>query len=277
MPDQPISPRIQCSTGPFWAFELEATFDAAAEAGFTELELMVTRDPATQGADAPARLARERGMRIAAVHGPFLTLTRGVWSPDPLAKIRRGVEMCRALESDSFIVHPPFVWERSYARWLEHDAPGFVADTGVVVAVETMYPIWLGGRRLKAYQWVEPLELARSAHHVVMDTSHVAVARLDVMQTLSILRDKLVHVHLSNNAGDGRDGHLELDTGVVPVDPFLTELARTEYTGAVSLELSVRRYLERPRELVEALRRNREYVESKLERDARLKKELRRQ
>jgi sugar phosphate isomerase/epimerase len=276
MPEQRNLPSIQCSTGPFWAYELESTFDAVAEAGFTDLELMVTRDPATQEAATPARLARERGIRIASVHGPFLTLTKGVWTPDPLAKIRRGVEMCGALGADSFIVHPPYVWERAYARWVKQDAPDLMSETGVTVAVETMYPVWLGGRRLKAYQWLDPSELARAAGHVVMDTSHVTVARLDVMETFSILRDKLVHVHLSNNAGDGRDGHLELHDGVVPIDPFLSELVRSRYAGPISLELSVRRYLERPRELVEALRRNREYVESKLARDARLTKELHR-
>jgi sugar phosphate isomerase/epimerase len=185
--------------------------------------------------------------------------------------------MCRALGAGMLIVHPPYLWERSYARWLVHEASSFMTEARVAVAVETMYPLWLAGRKLGAYQWLEPGELARAAPCIAMDTSHVTVGRLDVLSTYAVLADKVVHIHLSNNAGDGRDGHLELDSGVVPVNRFLDELAGTGYTGSLALELSVRRYLERPRELVEALRRNRQYVEDRLARATRQPKELGRQ
>jgi sugar phosphate isomerase/epimerase len=81
-------------------------------------------------------------------------------------------------------------------------------------------------------------------------------------------------VHLSDNAGDGRDGHLELEQGVLEIDRFLAELGRSDYAGGVSLELSVRRYLERPKDLVGMLRRNREYAEEKLVGKTRVKKGL---
>ncbi|HEX2051901.1 MAG TPA: sugar phosphate isomerase/epimerase [Actinomycetota bacterium] len=255
---------VQCSTGPFWAFELERALDAVAEAGFTDIELMVTRDPRTQEPELPLRLAAERGLRIASVHAPFLVITKSVWGMDPLGKIRRGAEFCRAVGATSLIVHPPYLWERDFAAWIARDAATFEVETGVVVGVETMYPKWVAGRRLRAYRWLQPDELAAAAPHVVLDTSHLAVARHDVLRSYATLAPKLVHVHLSNNAGDGRDGHRELDRGILPIDRFLAELRRTQYPGAVSLELSVRRYLERPAELVTMLRRSREYVESRL-------------
>ena len=276
MPTRPSRPPVQCSTGPFWALELEAAFDAVAEAGFTDVELMVTRDPTTQRPDVPARLAEERGLRIASVHGPFLAVTKGIWSADPLAKVRRGMEMCRALGASCYIVHPPYLWERSYAHWMVTRAPAFAEEAGVTIAVETMYPKWVGGYRVNAYRWSEPWQLVVASPRVVMDTSHVAVARRDVLDTYGVLAPKLAHIHLSNNAGDGRDGHLELEKGVVPVERLLEELTRTGYSGSIALELSVRRYLERPRPLVEALRRNRHYVEERLVR-GRTEKELGRQ
>ncbi|MDQ4095855.1 MAG: sugar phosphate isomerase/epimerase, partial [Actinomycetota bacterium] len=94
---KPDTPCIQCSTGPFWAYELEHAMDALAEAGFREIEIMVTRDPKTHDADIPGRLAQERGLRIASIHGPFLVITKNIWGVDPLEKIRRGVEMCKAV------------------------------------------------------------------------------------------------------------------------------------------------------------------------------------
>ena len=265
---------IQCSTGPFWAFELEAAMDALADAGFTEIELMVTRDPQTHEPDLPGKLAAERGLRIASIHGPFLALTKTVWGADPLEKIRRGTEMCTALGCDTMIVHPPFLWEREYARWLTTEAASHTAETGVSIAVETMYPKWVAGRRLRAYRWLDPKDLFDACHQVALDTSHVTVARGDILDAYATLSPKLAHIHLSNNAGDGRDGHLELEQGILPLDRFLTELRKDGYVGAISLELSVRRYVERPQDLVATLRRNREYVESRLSGGKRISKGL---
>jgi sugar phosphate isomerase/epimerase len=260
-------PAIQCSTGPFWAFELEPALDAIAEAGFEDIELMVSRDPSTHAPETPARLARERGLRIATVHGPFLAITKAVWGADPLRKIHRGVEMCRAVGAEALIVHPPFLWERPYARWLRAlTGDGGGADPAIVV--ETMYPRWVGRRRLRAYMWTDPAELVEAAPRIALDTSHLAVSREDVLVWFRRSLPKLAHLHLSDNAGDGRDGHLELGRGVLPLDALLSEARRSDYAGTISLEVSVRGYFDQPRALVEALRRNREYVEDRLARGA---------
>jgi sugar phosphate isomerase/epimerase len=244
--------------------DLEAAMDILAESGFEEIELMVTRDPRTQEPDVPAQLAAERGLKIAAIHGPFLAITKSVWGMDPLGKIRRGVEMCRALGATSLIVHPPFLWEGEYARWVKEDCEEFSKTNGVVVAVETMYPKWVAGRRLRAYRWLEPASLFHHSPSVVLDTSHLAVARIDILDALQVLVAKLTHIHLSNNAGDGKDGHLEIERGVLPLDRFLEEVRKTSFAGAISLEISVFKYLERPKELVAMLKKNKEYVESRL-------------
>jgi sugar phosphate isomerase/epimerase len=262
------TPAVQCSTGPFWAYELDHTLDLLAEADFREIELMVTRDRRTQEPAGPLKLATERGLKIASVHGPFLAITKTVWGPDPLGKIKRGVEYCKEVGAATYVVHPPFLWERAYARWVMEEAEGFSAEHGVRVAVETMYPVWMAGRRMRAYRWLDPAALAHAAPILAMDTSHLSVGRHDILDSYEILAPKLVHLHLSNNAGDGRDGHLELDQGILPIDRLLAELARSNYSGVVSLELSVRRYIEKPEELVKMLRRNKELVEDRMSRSA---------
>jgi sugar phosphate isomerase/epimerase len=260
----PPAPRLQCSTGPFWAMELEVAMDCLAESGFTEIELMVTRDRRTQDPEIPLKLASERGLKIASVHGPFLVITKRVWGLDPIGKITRGIEFCKAVGAETLVVHPPYLWENAYARWLRDEAARAEEESGVIVAVETMYPKWVAGRRLRGYRWLEPQALFDACNHVALDTSHLTVARLDILDAYERLRSKLVHIHLSNNAGDGRDGHLELDKGVLPLDRFLAELGRTNYAGVVSLELSVSRYVEQAGPLTEMLRRNREYLRSRL-------------
>ncbi len=265
---------VQCSTGPFWTYALPQTMDLMAEAGFTEIELMVTRDPSTQRPEIPLKLAEERGLKIAAVHAPFLVITKSVWGMDPLGKIKQGAEMCRAFGADSMIVHPPYLWEREYATWATNEAAAFTDETGVKVAVETMYPKWVAGRRVRAYRWLDPADLVRSCEHVAMDTSHLAVTREDIMEAYGTLFPKLIHIHLSNNNGDGKDGHLELEQGVLPLDRLLAEVRRSKYQGAISLELGVRRYLEDRRGLVEMLRRNREWVEKRISGPTRTSKGL---
>lgn len=267
-------PPMQCSTGPFWAFELERALDAIAEAGFAEVELMVTRDTKTHEPELPLKLAQERGLRIASIHGPFLVITKSVWGMDPIGKIERGIEMCQAVGADTLVVHPPFLWERAYANWIAEAALASFEETGVAVAVETMYPKWVAGRKLRGYRWLEPAELAGAAPHVAIDTSHLTVARKDILDSYATLASRLVHVHLSDNAGDGKDGHLELGRGILPLGRFIGELRRSKYAGAISLELSVSRYVQRPQELVEMLARNRAYVEERLKGRSRISKGL---
>jgi sugar phosphate isomerase/epimerase len=262
-------PTLQCSTGPFWAYDLDHSLDLIAEAGFTDVELMVTRDRRTQEPGLPLKLATERGLRIASVHGPFLAITKTVWGPDPLGKIRRGVEMCREVGATTYIVHPPFLWERGYARWVMEESAAFSKKEGVAVAVETMYPMWMAGRRMRAYRWLDPAALAHAAPIVALDTSHVTVARHDLLDAFQILAPKLAHIHLSQNAGDGRDGHLELEQGILPLDRFFSELVKSNYGGSISFELSVRRYIERPKELVSMLTRSRKLVEDRMSRTSR--------
>jgi sugar phosphate isomerase/epimerase len=252
---------IQCSTGPFWAFDLERALDLVAEAGFEAVELMVTRDPKTQDPESVARVAAERSLHVAAVHGPFLVLTRTVWGLGGVGKVARGQEFCRAVGASTFVVHPPLLWEEDYARWLER---ALASPQEPVVAVETMYPRWIGGQRLRAYRWVDPARLLRSSPAIVLDTSHVALARVDVLEAFRVLSPRLVHIHLSDNAGDGRDGHLSIGDGILPIASLLAEIKRG-YRGTIALELSAARYAGRPKELVAMLRRNRELVCEALE------------
>jgi sugar phosphate isomerase/epimerase len=257
-------PSIQCSTGPLWALDFEEALDALADAGFTEIELMVTRDPKTHGAELPQKLCRERGMRVRSVHGPFLVITKSVWGLDPLEKIRRGAEMCRHLGASTLIVHPPYLWEGAYARWIREECADFCREENVMVSVETMYPKWVAGRPLRAYRWLEPASLHHAAPYATLDTSHLAMGRHEILDGFLVLAPKLTHIHLSDNAGDGKDGHLELGEGILPIERFLEEVRRIKYSGSVSLELSVRRYLEKPKELRAMLRRNRMFVEHRL-------------
>jgi len=82
------------------------------------------------------------------------------------------------------------------------------------------------------------------------------VAGLDPFEAVRRLGDRLVHVHLSNNAGRGWDSHLPLDQGILPIAEFLDLLGTEGFSGNVSLELDLRRYLEDEAALREVLASN---------------------
>jgi sugar phosphate isomerase/epimerase len=93
---------------------------------------------------------------------------------------------------------------------------------------------------------------------VTLDLSHLAASGVDLDHAWDELADRVVHVHASNNAGDGRDDHAPLDRGILRVDRFLERVRADGYRGAVTLELDVRPWADDRAALLRVLRENRE-------------------
>jgi sugar phosphate isomerase/epimerase len=138
------------------------------------------------------------------------------------------------------------------------------AERGVRIAVENMFPLRVRGRSIARFHARQSLEDLEGFPDVTLDTSHLAVAGLDPVETLSRLGDRLAHVHLSNNAGKGWDSHLPLDQGVLDLGRFLEALATRGFEGAISLEIDLRSHLDDDQALRRILSRNRELCESGL-------------
>jgi len=252
-----------CSTAAFFARPLREGMSAIADAGFERVEVMVTKDPSTQDAGTLAEAAQEHGLRVDAVHAPFLMMTRRVFGTDPVEKITRTVDLAKNVGATLVIVHPPYRWQRSYREWLGRRLPEFASRAGVEVAVENMFPLRLvrdRGLRVHADQELHAWE---RHERVVFDTSHAAVSGLDVVETAGRLGPRLAHVHLSNNAGKGWDSHLPVEEGVLPIPEFLDSLAERGFAGNLSLELDLRPYLDDARATREVLERQRAFCEAR--------------
>jgi len=259
----PARPRLACSTAAFFARPLAEAFAAISDAGFDAIEVMVTRDPATQDPRRLRELADEHELSIRAIHAPFLLMTRRVWGTDPVGKIDRALELARAAAVPLVVVHPPYRWQAGYRRWVDEHLRTLSGDAGVRVGVENMFPVTLG-RRGVAFHAHDVLHDLDRFPHVVLDTSHAAVAGLDLLATYRTLRDRLVHVHLSNNAGRGWDSHAPVDTGVLALDELLAALGEDGFGGTVSLELDLRSALDDPERLRDVLRRNLAFCRAQL-------------
>jgi sugar phosphate isomerase/epimerase len=257
--------KLVFSTAPFFRQPVREAFRHAAEAGFDAIEVMVTQDPYTQEAHLLAPLAREFDLRIEAIHAPFLLITRRVWGAEPTGKIYRAVHLAEEVGASLVVIHPPYRWQVRFRRWIEGNLAEFSARTGVTVAVENMFPIRLRGERGLRFHAGQGFEELERYPYLVLDTSHAAVAGLDIREMYTQYRDQIQHVHLSNNAGKGWDSHLPVyQDGVLPLAEFLEDLAKDGFAGNVSLELDLRAWMQDHDALHEVLVRNREFCERRL-------------
>lgn len=251
------SVRILASTGPLFARPLDWAFAVVAEAGYDGVELMITQDPQTQDSDRVAELARAEGVAIPVVHGPFLLLTRRVLGTDLVTKARRSLEIASDLGADTMIVHPPFRWQRQFHEWLLDEGEHEAGELRTRIGVENLYPVQVRGRPMRFHRYTAPEHLSPFPH-VVLDTSHFAVAEVDINVAWRRLRHQAIHLHVSDNRGQGRDSHAPLGHGVLPLGSFLRTVGASAAEGgptpSITLELDCRRYLDDRAALVGYLR-----------------------
>ena len=265
--------RLLASTGPLFARPLDWALAVLREAGYDGAELMITQDPVTQDPDRVAAVSAREGVAVPVVHGPFLFVTRRVFGTDMTVKAERSLEVAGGVGADVMIVHPPYRWQRAFHRWLVGDSDDAAAAAGTRIGVENLYPIPVAGRSLRIHRYTEPDHLTPFPH-VVLDTSHFGVAGVDITAAYEALRDRVVHLHVSDNRGGGRDSHAPLGHGMLPLAAFLRRVAEDARSGrawagrhgvSITLELDCRRYLDDRAALVGYLRQEREKCVALLE------------
>jgi sugar phosphate isomerase/epimerase len=143
------------------------------------------------------------------------------------------------------VVHPPFTWQRDYAR---NFAGGLaklqVRHPDITFAIENMYPVRMAGRTFVPYVpgW-DPTGTGYAAY--TLDVSHCAASRTDALAMADRMGAGLKHVHLGDGTGEGRDEHLVPGRGNQPCADLLRSLAGRGYRGSVAVEVSTRRVTSR--------------------------------
>jgi sugar phosphate isomerase/epimerase len=216
-------PTLAVSSAPIWRQRLGEVFAAARFAGADGLEVLVTQDSETQTPATLERLAQRHDLPIVAIHAPLLLLTRRVYTADPVEKIKRTLDLARTLDVGTIVLHPPYLWQMRYSLWIIHELQDALAGSHTTVTMENMYPVHLGGRRMRFHRYGSLDSLSRFPH-LTLDTSHLAVAEEDIVGAYRRLADRVVHIHLSDNRGKGRDSHAPIGEGVLPLAEFVRGL-----------------------------------------------------
>ncbi|MBB1255915.1 sugar phosphate isomerase/epimerase family protein [Streptomyces alkaliterrae] len=249
------APKVALSTASVYPEPTSAAFEIAGRLGYDGVEVMVWTDPVSQDVDALRRLSDQHGVPILAVHAPCLLITQRVWSTDPWTKLKRARAAAESLGASTVVVHPPFRWQRAYAREFERGVWRMAQETDVRFAVENMYPWRYRDRELLAYapNW-DPTE--DDYRHFTLDLSHTATSRSDTLKMLDTMGDRLAHLHLADGTDSAKDEHLVPGRGDQPCAEVLERLAASGFDGHVVVEVNTRRAMssqEREADLADAL------------------------
>jgi sugar phosphate isomerase/epimerase len=232
---------VALSTGSVYPDRTPDAFDAAARLGYDGVEVLVAADPVSQDVDVLRRLTDYHQVPVLAVHAPNLLVTQRVWGREPWGKLLRAKEVAEQLGARVVVVHPPFRWQRDYARDFEAGLARMSEETDVVFAVENMFPLRAGGTEVAPYSphW-DPVGM--DVPHVTLDLSHTAVSGSDALAMAADLGGRIAHVHMADGLGiANRDEHLVPGRGSQPCAEMLERLAATGYAGTVVLEVNTRR------------------------------------
>lgn len=247
---------VVLSTASVYPERAAEAFEVAAKLGYDGVEVMVSGDPVSQDVDVLERLTDYHHVPVLAIHAPCLLITQRVWGREPWGKLQKAKDVAERLGAKVVVVHPPFRWQRDYARDFETGLARMHDETDVVFAVENMYPLRARGTEVVPYapHW-NPVD--QDYQHVTLDLSHTAVSGSDAMEMAQKLGGRLAHVHLADGTGaTNRDEHLVPGRGNQRCADLLEYLAATGYPGIVVLEVNTRRAMsrdDRREDLAEAL------------------------
>lgn len=248
--------RAVLSTASVYPEGVAAAFEIADSLGYSGVEVMVSIEPVSQDIDAVKRLQDQFGLPVLAVHSPCLLITQRVWGTDPWGKLEMSAEMAHELGAEVVVVHPPFRWQREYARDFVAGIRRLEEATGLYFAVENMYP-WRASakREMQMYlpHWDPTLE---SYSHLTLDVSHAATSRVSSLDLAKRMGSRLRHLHLTDGSDSAKDEHMIPGRGTQPVAELLEHLADSGFDGHLTLEVSTRKAADRDArevELAEAL------------------------
>jgi sugar phosphate isomerase/epimerase len=268
----PAGVQVALSTSSVYPERTPDAFEAAARLGYDGVEVMVTMDPISQDLDVLRRLSDYHGVPVLAVHAPCLMVTQWVWGREPWGKLNRAREVAEKLGAKVVVVHPPFRWQREYARDFEAGLTQLDAETDVKFAVENLYPLRASTLRVRSAEvtayapnW-NPVEI--DCPHATLDLSHTAVSGSDAMEMADELGSRLAHVHMADGSAPGLpDEHLVPGRGTQPCAALLESLGPRGYSGMVVLEVNTRRAQtaeERRADLAESLAFTRQHLAAAL-------------
>lgn len=219
---------LTLSTDSLKGYGINRIFELAKEAGLDGLDIAV--DPKnydTLNSAYLKKLSSEHGLPIVALQA----------APNAShSQILETVETAKTMGVNIIIVQPPRITNIRQTQWLKSQIPKIRKRENLSIALENASPeTYLGFIPKRAMTSLVEL---RRFKHACIDTSRLAEKKEDIIRVYGLLKDYIVHIHLSNVFR--RQSYALPMKGVLPLESFLTKLKAENYNGAVSLKIQPR-------------------------------------
>lgn len=218
---------------------LPETFETAVRLGYDSVEVMITGNALSQEPQDLLDLVQQYQIPISAIHAPTLLLTQQVWGR-AWNKMQMAAKMTKDVGADVIVAHPPFRWQKTYAKNFVEGVREISRQEGVKIAVENMYPWEAMGQSIEMYapHW-DPTRF--DYEWITWDFSHAAAAHVDSYEYVKKIGDRLGHVHLTDGMGEKvMDEHLRPGRGTQRVAETLEYLADQQWDGVVCAEIDTK-------------------------------------
>ncbi|KKR25911.1 MAG: hypothetical protein UT55_C0025G0008, partial [Candidatus Peregrinibacteria bacterium GW2011_GWE2_39_6] len=147
--------------------------------------------------------------------------------------IEDAVRMAKKLNTRVIVIQPPKILDLKLARWLKSEIPKIRQQEEISIALENAPSKTMLGF-IPEFS-MNSLNELKKFKHACLDTSRVAQKKEDLIRVYTILKKFLVHVHLSNVYHN--KPYALPETGILPIESFLSKLKQDDFQGAISLKI----------------------------------------
>lgn len=245
--------KVGLSSATLYPANVETTFNVASRLGFDGVEVLVTQSSNTRDMDRLNGFVDKYGLPILALHAPNVIASSFVWGRNHFRKMFNTVELADALNVDTIVVHPPYLIQRSHAKWFVENVKQLEAESGLNIAVENMF-YWRRkhkNRRLFGPEWETIVDNVDS---LTIDFSHAALSGFNILNFTKQHVHKTKHIHVSDATlipdvphlpgvkMPVKDEHLPLGEGTQPVGETLKFLKEVNWDGSLVCEINLHPY-----------------------------------
>lgn len=210
---------------------LESIFKLAKDAGFDGIEIGINQNVDTHNPDYLKILETRFNL-------PIKAFSLNEKKDESLIKVYQGT--VREFSNCTLNLHTASPFAFKYQRWLKEIAPK--------IAKKYQHRLCFRNLPQESIMGVIPkrrfnnLEALKTQGLVCLDLTALALGNNDIMQAITILKGSMKHIYLSNVYHS--IPYSLPDRGVLPVESFLTKLAKLGYSGNFTVKVSGKAFQE---------------------------------
>lgn len=240
--------RLSFSTASFYHLPLRFSLGLARDLGFDGVELVIAPEYMLLGERRVHKLIEKSGVKPLSLHQPMapLGLPMPGWPRQAARSMPRTIAAGRAFGCEVVVIHATAARYEGSPRWRAYaqamrealQQPGPPISIGVEISQHT--------KRASREAMDDVDTVLRFVEDqgeqvgITLDTAHTAANGDDLLALYEKLRGRLRNIHLSDWTirGGKHRTHLVPGQGRAPLAGFLETLARDQYAGLLTLEVS---------------------------------------